>query len=278
MDEKEKHPEAMRRVRADRISTADTTGGPVEEEVCVLEETAVTIDVEGVETYTVLCTPTDILELAAGFLYTEGVVEHRDEIIILKECEDDPCTIRVRLSDKAAGARLGDGGRNLLIVSSCGACGSENLRERIDALPRVGDRFTIESRILRTVYGALRHQQPLFKASGGAHAAAVFDGDGDILFSAEDAGRHNALDKAIGKCLMAGTPTASLGVALTSRLSLEMVSKCARAGVELIAAVSAPTSLAIEVADRCNITLCAFVRETRATVFTHPARIVGTRE
>ena len=100
---------------------------------------------------------------------------------------------------------------------------------------------------------------------------------GPILACAEDAGRHNALDKAIGKCLLAGIPTAGRGVALTSRLSLEMVGKCARAGVELITAVSAPTSLAIDVARNCNITLCAFVRETRATVFTHPNRVVGNR-
>ena len=104
---------------------------------------------------------------------------------------------------------------------------------------------------------------------------SVFEADGTILSFAEDSGRHNALDKAIGKCLLADTVVAGRGVVLTSRLSLEMVSRCARAGIELIAAVSAPTSMAIDVAGKCNITLCAFVRETRATVFTHPGRIIG---
>jgi FdhD protein len=238
----------------------------------------VTIDVESVETFTVLCTPTDRRAMAAGFLFTEGVVEHRDEIKTLKECEDDPGTIRVQLADPSAGRRLDDSGRNLLIVSSCGACGSENLSKRIRALPAVRKTFEIEPHVLRLVYATLRKKQPLFKASGGAHAAAVFDKTGTILASAEDAGRHNALDKAVGKCLLSGISTHGRGVALTSRLSLEMVGKCARAGVELIAAVSAPTTLAIDVAEKTGITLCAFVRETRATVFTHPERIRGMKD
>jgi FdhD protein len=165
-----------------------------------------------------------------------------------------------------------------MIVSSCGACGSENLKERIDALPNVEDTLSIKARLLRTVHGDLRERQSLFEASGGTHAAAIYDENGEILSYAEDTGRHNALDKAIGKCLLADIRTSGRGAALTSRLSLEMVGKCARAGIELITAVSAPTSLAIDVASKCNITLCAFVRETRATVFTHSARVICTGE
>jgi FdhD protein len=267
--------EAVKYVRADRISTGDTPKQPEREEVCVVEETAILIDVEGFESYTVLCTPTDTHAMAVGFLYTEGVIERASDIQVIKDCDDDPNTVRVRLAEGVSGARLDDAGRNLLIVSSCGACGSENLRERIAALPETSETLTIEAGRLRSVYAALRERQRLFEACGGTHAAAVFDGDGQILASAEDAGRHNALDKAIGKCLLSGTETAGRGVALTSRLSLEMVGKCARSGIELIAAVSAPTSMAIEVAQNCNITLCAFVRETRATVFTHPGRIIS---
>ncbi|UCH83527.1 MAG: formate dehydrogenase accessory sulfurtransferase FdhD [Candidatus Latescibacterota bacterium] len=273
MDDRDTHPEAVTHVRARRICTGKRRKDPVDEDVCVVGETAVTIDVDGVESFTVLCTPTDRLAMAAGFLFTEGVVEHREDIKSLKECDDDANTIRVGLAESALGRRLDDSGRNLLIVSSCGACGSENLSERISALPVVGNSFQIDAEVLRSVYTALAGHQPLFNASGGAHAAAVFDASGAILASAEDAGRHNALDKAVGKCLLSDTSTTGVGVALTSRLSLEMVGKCARTGVELIAAVSAPTSLAIDVAQQCNITLCAFVRETRATVFTYPKRI-----
>jgi FdhD protein len=273
MNEPDKHSDAVRYVRADRISTGDAAEQPVEENVCVVKEAAVTIDVEGVETYTLLCTPTERRALAVGFLFTEGVVESMADIEVLKECDDDPNTIRVRLIGKVP--QIGDAGRNLLIVSSCGACGSENLKERIAALPSVGDALRIEARLLRSVYGALRRRQSLFEACGGTHAAAVFDEKGEIVSCAEDTGRHSALDKAIGTCLLAGIPTVGRGVALTSRLSLEMVGKCARAGIELITAVSAPTSMAIDVARTCNITLCAFVREARATVFTHSVRVIG---
>lgn len=276
MDDSDKHPEAVRYVRADRISTADAASQTKEEKVCVIQEAPVTIDVEGVETYTVLCTPTDQRALAVGFLFSEGVIDSMAEIKVLKECDDDPSTIRVRLTGEVP--RIADAGRNLLIVSSCGACGSENLKERVESLPSVGDALRVEAGLLRSVYDALSEQQSLFEACGGAHAAAVFDEGGKILSCAEDTGRHNALDKAIGKCLLGGIETAGRGVALTSRLSLEMVGKCARSGIELITAVSAPTSMAIDVARKCNITLCAFVRETRATLFTHPARVIPARK
>ncbi len=146
---------------------------------------------------------------------------------------------------------------------------------RKPALPRVGDSLRLEAGLLRSVNDALRRSQSLFEISGGTHAAAIFDEQGEIVSFAEDTGRHNALDKALGKCLQDGIDTAGKGAALTSRLSLEMVSRCARAGIELITAVSAPTSMALDVAGKCNITLCAFVRETRATVFTHPTRVIG---
>lgn len=276
MDEKEKHPDAVKYVRADRISTEDRAKKVEEEEVCVIEEAPLTIEVKGLDSYTLLSAPLDKRALAVGFLFGEGIIEKLDDITSLNECEDDSNTIRINLKEdieRAAGS-----GRNLMIVSSCGACGSENLQERIDNLPKVGERLQVETGLLHAVYNDLRDKQTLFKVCGGTHAAAVFDAKGKIVYFAEDTGRHNALDKAIGKCLLAGVPTAGMGVALTSRLSLEMVSRCARAGIELIAAVSAPTSLAIEVAKKCNITLCAFVRETRATVFCHPGRVSGKSE
>ncbi|UCC43545.1 MAG: formate dehydrogenase accessory sulfurtransferase FdhD [Candidatus Zixiibacteriota bacterium] len=273
MGEQNKHPEAVRYVRADRISTKGASNQPQEESVCVVEEAPVTIDVEGIENYTILCTPTDKRALAVGFLYTEGVIERTADIEVLKECDDDPNTLRVRLTHEVP--RIADPGRNLMIVSSCGACGSESLMQRIEALPGAGDTLKIDAGLLRVVYSDLRRRQELFKVCGGTHAAAVFDEKGKVLSFAEDTGRHSALDKAFGKCLLDGIQVAGRGAALTSRLSLEMVGKCARAGIELIAAVSAPTSMAIEVARKTNITLCAFVRETRATVFTHPSRVIS---
>ncbi len=275
MTKPDEHSDVMRKVRANRIFTGDTAKPPIEEDVLVIKEAPLTIDVEGVESYTVLCTPADRKALAAGFLRSEGVIESMADIKVIKECEDDTNTIRVRLTHSVP--RIDDAGRNLLIVSSCGACGSENLQKRIDSLPAVGDSLKIEAGLLRSVFGSLSKKQVLFEACGGTHAAGVFDSHGEIISWAEDTGRHNALDKAIGKCVLDGIETAGLGVALTSRLSLEMVSRSVRAGIEMIIAVSAPTSMALDVAQKCNITLCAFVRETRATIFTHPVRVIGQR-
>lgn len=262
---------ALRSVHAERITTGEESAPARDEDVRVVREQRLTIDVDRVESFTLLCTPSDELDLAAGFLLTEGIIDSLDELESLRPCADDPEVVRVRTHRRRP--PVGDAGRNLLIVSSCGACGIEDLESKIASLPRVEDTLRITPALLRRTAATLHEHQPCFLACGGTHAAAIFDDTGRILASAEDAGRHNALDKAIGKCLRAGIPTAGCGVLLSGRVSLEMVGKSARAGLELIAAVSATTSLGIDVAERCDITLCAFVRETRATVFTHPRRL-----
>ncbi len=268
-----KHHNAIHTVQARRISTADPALSPREEEVNVIIEIPLHIDVEGIEQYTILCTPIDKLPMAAGFLFSEGVIDSLDDLSLIEECKDDPGVVRVKLTDDVP--RIMDPGRNLMIVSSCGACGTEEFSKKLDALPKVGDSLRIESRMLRSAMKDITRIQPLFDTCGGTHVVAIIDSDGKIIAHAEDTGRHNALDKAVGKCLFEGVPFAGSWVVLSSRVSLEIVSKCARAGIELISAISAPTSLAIETAERCGITLCAFVRQTRATVFTHRRRVVG---
>jgi FdhD protein len=271
MNESNGRPEAVRNVLARRISTGVHGPRAINEQVGVVLEDLLTIDVERIELYTLLCMPHDRRALVAGFLLSEGLIDSMGDVASLAPCETEPNVIRVRLNTDVPS--VGDPGRNLLITSSCGACGGDNLRAKLDALPRVGDRLSLDASALRSTIGCVRREQVLFDCCGGTHAAGIFNGQGEILACAEDTGRHNALDKAVGKCLLAGVSTAGCGVVLTGRVSMEMVGKCARAGIELISAVSAPTSLALEVADRCNITLCAFVRETRATVFTHPRRV-----
>ena len=128
---------AVEHVQARCISTQDATQRPAEERVGVAVETPVTIDVEGVDTFTVLCTPGENRAMALGFLFSEGIIDGIADVGVLRECDEDPDTIRVRLTPQAP--RRGVPGRNLLIVSSCGACGSEELRARIEALPPVED-------------------------------------------------------------------------------------------------------------------------------------------
>ncbi len=124
----------------------------------------------------------------------------------------------------------------------------------------------------------MQARQELFQRTGGTHAAGILSAKGELIALGEDIGRHNALDKAIGRCILGKRPTDGCGLVLSGRVSVELIVKAARAGIELVAAVSAPSSLAIDAAKRCNITLCGFVRDTRATVYTHPHRIIGLEE
>lgn len=267
-------PSPTRRVRAQRICTGDEPAHGEREAVDVAVEHAVTVDVERVDSYTLLCTPGEHRALAMGFLLTEGVIDGAADVAELRPCDEDERVLRVRLASPSP-PHIGDEGRNLLIVSSCGLCGAESLEHKLAAIEPVGSTLQIECSLLRSVGDELRRHQPLFRATGGTHAVGLFDATGTLVTAAEDTGRHNALDKAIGKCLLGRRSPAGLGAVLSGRVSVEMVGKCARAGIELISAVSAPTSLAIEVAERSNLTLCAFVRETRATVFSHPHRVRG---
>ncbi len=261
---------AIRQVGAKRITT-DKDSHPIAEQVDVIIESPLLIDVEGIEHYTVLCTPTDKLAMAAGFLYSEGVIDSLGDVADIYECKDDIGTVRIRLTIDRP--RIMDPGRNLVIVSSCGACGTEEFSEKLDSLPKVENTLQITPQLLRKGLDDIKQVQPLFETCGGTHVIGIMDQSGDMIAHAEDTGRHNALDKAIGKCLFEVIDTAGCWAVLSGRVSLEMVSKCVRAGIELISAISAPTSLAIETAERCGITLCAFVRETRATVFTGEERV-----
>ena len=249
-----------------------TTGRPpVPEECRVVMEQPAAIVIEGVGDYTLMCTPSDPVALAVGFAFTEGLISKLGDIHLLHRCEDDANTIRMRLSETClhGAARA----RNLIIASSCGMCGLERVEEVLDGLPACGDTLRVSLAMLLAVHETMRSRQTIFRETGGAHAAAIFTADGEIVSFAEDIGRHNALDKAIGKCLLLERPTVGCGVAFSGRASFEIAVKAARAGIELIAAVSAPSSLAVRAAERCGITLCGFVRGDHATVYAHGSRV-----
>lgn len=259
----------------------------------VINEDALTVDVEGVGTYTLMWTPTESVEvdgsgyvdgdglvgglgsgalaLATGFLFTEGIIQGLEDIRSMATCEKMQGVLPVQLKHPEA---VTTRRRNLVMTSSCGVCGSgEALDKNLLDLNRVPDSMRLDPGKFPFLMKEMRSNQAVFAETGGAHAAAIFSADGRIHAVAEDLGRHNALDKVIGASLLAGDGFIGRGVLLTSRLSLEMVTKAVRAGLEIIAVVSAPTSLAIEVAERFGVTLCGFVRDERATVFTHPHRI-----
>lgn len=260
------------RVEPLRVDTADASV-PVVDPGDVADEALVTIQVEGVGNYAILCTPTELEALAVGFTFCEGLLRTRDDVRDLR-CRPAEHLVALRLdAPESTGPQ-----RQLIVTSACGLCGRRNVEQLMAASARVGDTLRIPPPTLRAVVQQMAQRQRLFQRTGGTHAAAVFTPAGEIVALAEDIGRHNALDKVLGQCLLRYQPVAGLAGALSGRVSLELVAKAARAGLELIAAVSAPSALAIRLADRAGITLCGFVRGQRATIYTHPHRVVTARD
>jgi FdhD protein len=262
----------------------------------LVTEDSLTINVVDVGDYTLMWTPTqalvpplgyspdmgiccdhgstEALALALGFVFTEGIISSLNQIKMMSVCPDEPSIVRVTLFEPAKAVTYR---KNIIMTSSCGVCGGrEAINNSLNKLPKVGRVLTINSNKFPQLMKDMRCNQAVFEQSGGSHAAAVFNSFGNLMCSAEDLGRHNALDKVIGDCLLHDISMKGKGVLLSSRISLEMVTKAAMAGIEIIAAVSAPTSLAVKVAEQCGITLCGFVRGQRMTIYSHPQRIENT--
>jgi FdhD protein len=240
----------------------------------VIVEQAVTIMVDKVGSFTIMCTPLDIEALAVGFVYSEGMIDSIDDVVSVSTKEGLPNVVGIQVEDPSRVAI----NRNLIIASSCGMCGTRNIEKILSNMPPCDTTFNISNKRIIEVVESLKSMQQLFQITGGSHAAGIFDARGKIVVFAEDLGRHSALDKAIGKCLLEGHSTKGFGTVLTGRVSLEMVTKAAKAGIELIAAVSAPTSFAIEVAQKMNITVCGFVRPGRTNIYSHPERVTDLKD
>ena len=219
-------------------------------------------------------TPGDDEDLATGFLFTESIVRSPDDIAIIKPCDGDN-TIRVELED-GVDVDLDRLQRHFYTSSSCGVCGKSSLDalratglERIPAIPAQFPRD-----VLVNTPGRLRAMQATFAKTGGLHAAAAFGSDGELLVVREDVGRHNAVDKVVGALFRAGRlPARDLGLMVSGRASFELMQKAAVAGMPLLAAVSAPSSLAVELAREFNVTLVGFLRGDTFNVYAGEERI-----
>ncbi|MBW1991520.1 MAG: formate dehydrogenase accessory sulfurtransferase FdhD [Deltaproteobacteria bacterium] len=216
-------------------------------------------------------------ELALGFLYTEGIVRSLEEVITIHFCGTatdpvlPPNVVDVSLVPEALRRR---GRRHLEVAcSSCGLCAKEALAEICRTLPPVASPLTISGRHLLALMNRLPGAQPLFHATGGTHAAALASPDGSWFLAAEDVGRHNALDKVIGRTLLERQDLTRLVALLSGRISFEMALKCIRAGIPILAAVSAPTTMALSLAQELNLTLVGFARDDRMNIYTHPQRL-----
>lgn len=220
-------------------------------------------------------------DLALGFLFAEGVIAAREEVVGFVRLEDpwgapgDPSNVlRVELAGETLPdlARLE---RHFFASSACGVCGKagiENLRLRGVEPPPAGPR--VEPEVLHTLPETLRHRQGLFDSTGGLHAAALFDPRGRLRDVTEDVGRHNAVDKLLGRALDRGELPLSSGIVLVSgRSSFEILQKCLAAGVPVVCSVSAPSSLSVELAREFGVTLVGFLREGRFNVYAGRERL-----
>ncbi len=219
-------------------------------------------------------TPTDDESLAAGFLFAEGILTDRAAVERIEShaaSGDQIVDVHTRRPVTIdAGAR-----RQFLTNSSCGVCGRALVKGiYAERGGPVKSDLVVSARRLAALPEALRAHQRLFDRTGGLHAAALFDADGGAVAVAEDIGRHNAVDKVVGRLFLDGRlPASGLLLQVSGRVSFEIVQKAHAAGVPVVAAVSAPSSLAVSAADRFGITLAAFVRGDRLSVYAHPERV-----
>lgn len=218
-------------------------------------------------------TPGEDAELAVGFLFSEGVIARRDEVKSIFQPDEKENVVVIETADAVDFSRLS---RNFYTSSSCGVCGKASLESLWYHAPKkVAATRGVGSAVIGSLPGMLRHEQTLFDSTGGLHAAALFDFDGGLLGFAEDVGRHNAVDKVIGRCFLHSMlPLSDRLLFLSGRASFELIQKAVMAGIPIVCAVGAPSSLAVATAREFGVTLCGFVRDGRFNVYSLSERIV----
>jgi len=267
--------EARVSVPAWRLRDGDLT----QAEATVIVEEPLEICVDGARYAVVMRTPGDDVSLAAGFCLGEGLVDEAHEIggIVVREAEDPNRVMVTR-----AGARASEGSparaAGIMVASSCRVCGREMVEDIVQRVPEITREALLSAKDLLTLGQRMQEGQRHFRPTGGTHAAALFDRYGERLAFGEDVGRHNALDKAIGQLLVSDRLGEACVAVLSGRCSFEMVQKAARAGIPVVASVSAPTHLAIELAKRLGMALVGFLRGKTFTVYAHGGRLEGIPE
>ena len=221
-------------------------------------------------------TPGGDFELAAGFLFTEGLIHSAEEIAKVSYCELPPeeqhyNVVTVRLAHDFDHESVS---RNFYSTSSCGICGKASLEDVHVRCKPIGEGPVVAGTVISRLPDALLEGQQVFEQTGGLHASGLFDTDGKLLSLREDVGRHNAVDKLVGESLLAGRlPLSERIMQVSGRVSFEIVQKAAVAGIPIVCAVSAPSSLAVEAAEDLGVTVVGFVRDDRFNVYSHPERV-----
>jgi FdhD protein len=252
-----------------------TAGGSETLDEAVAEEVAVALVYNGISHAVMMATPCDLEDFARGFSLTERIVERPSEIYDI-EVEPVGRGIEVRLEIAAQRmAGLQERRRSLAGRSGCGLCGVDSLDAALRSIPAVTDPRPVARSAIQRAMAELPEHQKINRANSATHAAGWASADGTLVAVREDVGRHNALDKLAGALARSGGAEPGGFVVVTSRCSYEMVQKAAAIGASAIAAVSAPTSLAIETAEQAGIALVAFVRDDRLTVYGRAERIIA---
>ncbi len=261
--------------RPSRIATASIyrAGAWLKGSRALAQETPVALTYQGSTYAVMMASPADLENFALGFSITEGLVASADEIISLEVAHlDNGLELRMWLADQRAEifqARQ----RHLAGPTGCGLCGIESLDQALRLLPQVSAGQKIMGHDVIAALRALPAMQQLNRETASVHAAGFWDGQ-KLAFVREDVGRHNALDKLCGAMVQANCDPAAGLIVLSSRISVEMVQKAAMMGGCIVAGISAPTALAVDVAQSCNITLVGIARDDGFEVFTQPFRIV----
>jgi FdhD protein len=251
---------------ATRSTTVRRLPGGDETDDRLAVEEPLEIRVNGQAVAVTMRTPGHDEELALGFALSEGL---RPEDARLP---DDLAANIVEVDAPDADLSLVQ--RSFYTSSSCGVCGKGALEAVAVAAPRIESDLVVPFELIVTLPDRLREAQATFEATGGLHATGLFDGDGEVLCVREDVGRHNAMDKVVGWGFGAGlVPLSRLVMCVSGRLSFELVQKASVAGCPVLVAVGAPSSLAVELATDRGVTLCGFVRDGHANVYTHPDRV-----
>lgn len=258
----------MTRVRAGAIA-------PHAEGDRLAEETPVALEFNGISHATMLATPADLEDFAVGFSLSEGIIDSVADvrgIDVLPQC--DGIVVQIEISS-ACEARLKSRRRAMAGRTGCGLCGVETLPEVLRPVAPVPAGAPLPVGAVLRAMRDMRARQALHDLTGATHAAGWADASGAVALVREDVGRHNALDKLVGALARQALSAAHGVVLVSSRASFEMVQKTAAAGVGILAAVSAPTALAVRLADSAGIALLGFLRDDDATLYSHPERITS---
>lgn len=258
----------------------DVWRGPVHshKEDCVAEEVPVVLVYNTIPHVVMLATPLNLEDFALGFSLTEEIIRHPAELLSIKVVQRSK-GVEVRMQiPQTCFDNLHGKGKNMTGRTGCGLCGATTLEQAIRRPRMVGEGLILDATVLSQAFQSMQQQQTLNLMTGAVHAAAWLAPQYQITAVREDVGRHNALDKLIGALAKAQCNFGQGWLLVTSRASYEMVQKAASVGITLLAAISAPTALAIRLAEESGLTLVGFTRNDNHTIYTHPHRLQHHQE